>query len=79
MNSILSQVVDIVSNELSVQPSKVTLDASFADDLGADSLDLVELVMTFEEKFGIEISDEDTEKLTTVGDVVDFLEKNLNI
>ena len=65
---------DIIVNELGVESSKVTAEASFVDDLGADSLDTVELVMAFEEEFGIEIPDEDAEKMETVGDAVAYLE-----
>ena len=68
MAEIESRVRDIIVNELGVEPSKVTPEASFVEDLGADSLDTVELVMAFEEEFGIEIPDEDAEKMETVGD-----------
>jgi acyl carrier protein len=70
-----SKVKEIIINELGVEPEKVTLDASFVDDLGADSLDTVELVMAFEEEFGIEIPDEDAEQLQTVGDAVKYLKE----
>lgn len=77
MADIESRVRDIIVNELGVEPSKVTAEASFVEDLGADSLDTVELVMAFEEEFGIEIPDEDAEKMETVGDAVKYLqEKN---
>ena len=69
-----AKVKEIIINELGVEPEKVTLEASFVEDLGADSLDTVELVMAFEEEFGIEIPDEDAEKLQTVGDAVKYLE-----
>jgi acyl carrier protein len=68
-----AKVKEIIINELGVEPEKVTLEASFVEDLGADSLDTVELVMAFEEEFGIEIPDEDAEKLQTVGDAVNYL------
>jgi len=68
-----SKVKEIIINELGVEPEKVTLEASFVEDLGADSLDTVELVMAFEEEFGIEIPDEDAEGLQTVGDAVKYL------
>jgi acyl carrier protein len=68
-----SKVREIIINELGVEPEKVTLEASFVEDLGADSLDTVELVMAFEEEFGIEIPDEDAEQLQTVGDAVKYL------
>lgn len=69
-----SKVKDIIVNELGVEPEKVTPEASFVDDLGADSLDTVELVMAFEEEFGIEIPDEDAEKLQSVGDAIKYIE-----
>jgi acyl carrier protein len=75
MADIESRVRDIIVNELGVEPSKVTREASFVEDLGADSLDTVELVMAFEEEFGIEIPDEDAEKMETVGDAINYLEK----
>jgi acyl carrier protein len=68
-----AKVKEIIINELGVEPEKVTLEASFVEDLGADSLDTVELVMAFEEEFGIEIPDEDAEQLQTVGDAVKYL------
>ena len=75
MADIESRVRDIIVNELGVEPSKVTSEASFVEDLGADSLDTVELVMAFEEEFGIEIPDEDAEKMETVGDAIKYLEE----
>ena len=75
MADIESRVRDIIVNELGVEPSKVTVEASFVEDLGADSLDTVELVMAFEEEFGIEIPDEDAEKMATVGDAIKYLEE----
>lgn len=68
-----SKVREIIVEQLSVDDDRIKMEASFIDDLGADSLDIVELVMTMEEKFGIEIPDEDAEKLRTVGDVVSYL------
>lgn len=68
-----SKMVDIIANQLSVAKEKVVPSASFVDDLGADSLDLVELVMAMEEDFGIEIPDEDAEKMQTVQDAIDFV------
>ena len=73
--SIDARVREIIINELGVEPEKVTDDASFVEDLGADSLDTVELVMAFEEEFGIDIPDEDAEKMRTVGDAVGYLNK----
>jgi acyl carrier protein len=75
MSDIESRIRDIIVNELGVEPSKVTAEASFVEDLGADSLDTVELVMAFEEEFGIEIPDEDAEKMETVGDAMKYLEE----
>lgn len=72
--STFERVRDIIVDQLDVDPSEVTMDASFKDDLDADSLDLVELIMAFEEEFGGEISDETAQEMQTVGDVVKFLE-----
>ncbi len=71
-----SKVKEIIINELGVNPEKVTGEASFVDDLGADSLDTVELVMAFEEEFTIDIPDEDAEQMRTVGDAVAYIEKH---
>jgi acyl carrier protein len=76
MADIEAKVKDIIINELGVEAEKVTPEASFVEDLGADSLDTVELVMAFEEEFGIEIPDEDAEKLQTVGDAINYIQKN---
>jgi acyl carrier protein len=73
MADIEQKVKDIIINELGVEPEKVTREASFVEDLGADSLDTVELVMAFEEEFGMEIPDEEAEKLQTVGDAIDYI------
>lgn len=73
MADIEARVKDIIINELGVEAEKVTPDASFVEDLGADSLDTVELVMAFEEEFGIEIPDEDAEKMQTVGDAIEYI------
>jgi acyl carrier protein len=70
---ILAQLKPVVAEQLGVDESEVREDASFTEDLNADSLDLVELIMSLEEKFGLQISDEDAEKLTTVGEAVDFI------
>ena len=68
---------EIIVDRLGVDPNQITPEASFIDDLGADSLDTVELVMAFEEEFDIEIPDEDAEKLTTVGKAMEYLKKRL--
>jgi acyl carrier protein len=70
-----ARVREIIVNELGVEPEKVTNDAAFVEDLGADSLDTVELVMAFEEEFGIDIPDEDAEQMRTVGDAISYLRK----
>jgi acyl carrier protein len=75
MADIEGKVKEIIINELGVEAEKVTSEASFVEDLGADSLDTVELVMAFEEEFGIEIPDADAEKLQTVGDAVKYLQE----
>ena len=75
-DSVESRVKEIIINELGVESEKVTKEASFVEDLGADSLDTVELVMAFEEEFGIDIPDEDAEQMRSVGDAVSYLEKN---
>jgi len=69
------QVKDIIVEQLGVDAADVSPEKSFVEDLNADSLDLTELIMTFEEKFGFEISEEDAEKLKTVGDVIDYIKK----
>jgi len=71
-----ARVKEIIVEELGVEADKVTSEASFVDDLGADSLDTVELVMALEEEFGIDIPDEDAEKMRTVGDAVAYIEEN---
>jgi acyl carrier protein len=73
--SIEEKVKDIIVEQLGVNPEQVTPTASFIEDLGADSLDTVELVMAFEEEFNVEVPDEDAEKLQTVGDVVKYIEE----
>ena len=76
MSDIADRVKKIVVDHLSVDEAKVTEKASFIDDLGADSLDTVELVMAFEEEFGIDIPDEDAEQMRTVGDAIKYLKEN---
>jgi len=73
MDNIFEQVREIVIDKLGVQSDKITLEAKFIDDLGADSLDTVELIMQFEEEFEIEIPDEDAEKIMSVGQAVDYI------
>lgn len=74
---LFDQVRDIIVEQLHVTPEKVTENAHFVNDLGADSLDIVELVMAFEEKFGLEIPDEDAQKLDTVGKAIGYIELKL--
>ncbi len=73
--SIEKEVIDIVVEQLGVDEADVSASKSFVEDLNADSLDLTELIMTFEERFGFEISEEEAEKLKTVGDVVAYIQK----
>jgi acyl carrier protein len=73
--SIEDKVRDIIVEQLSVNAEQVTPEAKFIEDLGADSLDVVELVMAFEEQFSVEVPDEDAEKLQTVGDVIKYIEE----
>jgi acyl carrier protein len=75
--ALFDDVKNIIVEQLHVAPEKVTATAHFVDDLGADSLDIVELVMAFEEKFSVEIPDEDSQKLDTVTKAVEYLEKKL--
>jgi acyl carrier protein len=73
--SIKKDVIDIIVEQLGVDVADVNEEKSFVEDLNADSLDLTELIMTFEEKFGFEISEEEAEKLKTVGDVIKYIEE----
>ena len=73
--AVAERVKSIIVEQLGVDEDEVTLEASFTDDLGADSLDIVELVMAFEEEFNVEVPDEDAEKLLTVGDVTKYIEE----
>lgn len=74
---VLEKVKGIIVEQLGVSENTVTMEASFIDDLGADSLDIVELVMALEEEFDIEIPDNDAEKVATVGDVVDYIKEHV--
>lgn len=70
---IFDKVRDIISEQLGIDPEEIKMESSFVDDLGADSLDVVELIMALETEFDLEIADEDAEKVATVGDVVEYL------
>lgn len=75
--SLEEKIVDIIAEKLNLSKDQIKPEASFIDDLGADSLDLVELVMTMEETFGMEVPDEDAEKLKTVKDVIEYVKSRL--
>ena len=77
MASIEEEVVQIISEQLGVEKDQITLETSFINDLGADSLDTVELVMEFEQKFDMEIPDEEAEKIQTVGDVIRYVKEHV--
>lgn len=77
MSSTADKVKEIVVNQLGVSPEQATPEAKFIEDLGADSLDQVELIMALEEEFGADIPDEDAEKLTSVGDAIKYIEENI--
>jgi acyl carrier protein len=74
---VFEKIKEIIVEQLGVAETSVTMEASFIDDLGADSLDIVELVMALEEEFDIEIPDADAEKVVTVGDVVEYIKENV--
>ena len=74
--STFDKVKDVILDKLGVEESQIIMEASFVDDLGADSLDTVELIMELEEEFGIEIPDDDAEKITTVGAAVNYIDGN---
>ena len=78
MAEVSVKVKEIVVNQLGVDPDQVKPEAKFIEDLGADSLDQVELIMALEEEFGADIPDEDAEKLTTVGDAIKYIEGNIS-
>ena len=73
---VFEKVKNVIIEQLGVAENNITMEASFIDDLGADSLDIVELIMALEEEFDIEISDTDAEKIVTVGDVVEYIKEN---
>jgi acyl carrier protein len=75
-STIYDRLKGIVTEQLGVDEEEITPEASFVDDLNADSLDLVELIMSLEEEFGLEISDEDAEKIVTVGDAANYIEEH---
>ncbi|MBC7251806.1 MAG: acyl carrier protein [Anaerolineae bacterium] len=77
MSDVFERVKKIIVELLGVDPDKVTMEASFRDDLEADSLDLVELIMAFEEEFGGEISDDEAKQITTVGEAVKYIEERM--
>jgi acyl carrier protein len=77
MSDVREKVKKVIIDQLGVNPDEINDDASFIEDLGADSLDIVELVMEFEEEFGIDIPDEDAEKIAKVGDAIKYIEEKL--
>ncbi len=77
MSNTLDKISDVIADKLGVELSKITPEAKFVEDLGADSLDTVELIMQLEDEFNIEIPDEEAEKLTTVGSVAEYIDKHL--
>ena len=78
MSTVLERVTKVIVDRLGVDESEIKMEASFRDDLGADSLDVVELVMELEDEFDMEISDDDAEKIATVGDAVSYIETKVN-
>ena len=77
MSEVEKKVIDLVVDKLNVEASEVTREASFSNDLGADSLDTVELMMNFEKDFNMSIPDDQAQEIKTVGDAIDYIEKNL--
>ena len=78
LSTVVNRVTKVIVDRLGVDESEIKLEASFRDDLGADSLDVVELVMELEDEFDMEISDDDAEKIATVGDAVSYIESKVN-
>ena len=78
MSDYLNRIKEIIVDKLGVNEDQITMEAKFIDDLGADSLDTVELIMQFEEEFGIEIPDEDAEKLLSVQEALDYISKQID-
>jgi len=78
MSTIEERVGKVIEDQLSVNQDQITAEASFIDDLGADSLDTVELVMALEEEFGVEIPDEEAEKITTVGEAIEYIKAHVS-
>ena len=78
MSEYYDKIKEIIIDKLGIEDNKITMEAKFIDDLGADSLDTVELIMQFEEEFGIEIPDDDAEGLLSVGQAIDYIENKLN-
>jgi len=76
VKGMFERIRDIIVEQLGVEPDEVTEQSSFIDDLGADSLDIVELIMALEEEFDMEIPDEEAEKISTVGDVIEYIKNN---
>lgn len=77
--TVQKEIIDIIVEQLGIDAADVSPEKSFVEDLNADSLDLTELIMTFEERFGFEINEEDAEKLKTVADVIDYVEKKRKV
>lgn len=73
---VFEKIKEIISDQLGIDPEEITMESSFVDDLGADSLDIVELIMALETEFDIEIPDEDAEKISIVGDVVNYIKNH---
>ena len=76
MSKTFDKISEVIADKLGVEPAKITPEAKFVEDLGADSLDTVELIMQLEDEFNLEIPDEEAEKLTTVGSVAEYIENN---